>query len=170
MSRIEKSGKDPLWPNEQTIVELDGVVPGYTRWSGLGGIVGIVTALTIPRVLNLGFVVGVISIVAVITIVFLLIYYVIGSRLAAGSRPPTESPYVTLLLTDRRVLLFDRGLGAEDPKLVEEALLTNVSTIRYGSAGPLVPQRLGYVISGSERREFEFPRAQPVKKFVRHFD
>ncbi len=169
MSREEAVGARHLRPNERTVVVLDGVVRGYTRWSGLGGILGIVAALTVPRVLQLGFVVGMISIVVVITIVFLLVYYVVGRRLAAKSTPPSETPYVTVLLTDRRVLLLDRGLGAEDPKLIEEASSNSISTVRYGSAGPLVPQRLGFVIKGSERREFEFPRSQPVKEFVDYF-
>ena len=120
--------------------------------------------------MNLGFWIGVVSIVAVVTVVFLLVYYFVGRRLAARNTPPTETPYVTVLLTDRRVLLLDRGLGAEDPELVEETSSDNVSTVRYGAAGPLVPQRLGFVIKGSERREFEFPRSQPVAKFVEHFD
>ncbi|MCP3999090.1 MAG: hypothetical protein GY722_29105 [bacterium] len=168
MSREQE--KAVLWPNEQTIAELDGVVPGYTKWSGLGGIVGVVLALTVPRVFNLGLLLGAVSIVAVITVMFSLVYYVIGRRLAAQSKPPSDTPYVTVLLTDKRVLLLDRGLGGEDPKLIEEAQLRRVSTIRYEAAGMLVPQRLGYVIRGTEHREFEFPRSQPVKEFVEYFD
>lgn len=168
MSRDE--GKAALWPNERTIVELEGVVPGYTRWSGLGGIVGIVLALTVPRVLNLGLVLGAISIVVVVSAVFLLVYYFIGRRLAARSKPPSETPYVTVVLTDKRLLLLDRGLGGEDPKLIEESQLRTVSTIRHEAAGALVPQLLGYVIKGTERREFEFRRTQPVKEFVEYFE
>jgi hypothetical protein len=162
-------GKAVLWPNEQAIVELDGVVPGYTRWSGLGGIVGIVSALTVPRVLNLGFVLGALSIVVVISVVFLLVYYIIGRRLASRSKPPSETPYVTVLLTDKRLLLLDRGLGGEDPEVIEESQLRMVSTIRHEAAGAFVPQLLGYVVNGTERREFEFPRSQPVKEFVEYF-
>ena len=164
------SGTDrALWPNETVVVELDGVVSGYTRWSGLGGIGGILAALTVPRVFNLSFWVGIISIVVVVTAVFLLVYYLVGRRLAARSRPPSETPYVTLVLTNRRVLLFDRGLGGEDPVLLEECSRNDVSTVRYGPAGPLVPQRLGFVIGATERRELEFPRSQPVSQFVDEF-
>ena len=169
MSAEERLILSHLQKNERTIIELEGVVSGYTRWSGLGGIVGIVSALTVPRVLNLGFVLGALSIVAVVTIVFFLVYYVIGRRLAARSKPPAETPYLTLLLTDRRVLLFDRGLGGEDLTLIEDTLLDNIGTVRYGAARPLVPQRLGFVVNGSDRREFEFSRSQPVQEFVDHF-
>ena len=170
MSRDQDAASAYLRPNERTIIELEGVVSGYTRWSSGGGLLGIVAALAVPRVLNLGFWVGVVSIVAVITAVFLLVYYFVGRRLAAAATPPSETPYVTVVLTDRRVLLLDRGLGAEQPKLLEEAPRSNVSTVRYGKAGPLVPQRLGYVFNANERREFEFPRSQPVTRFVEYFD
>ena len=168
MSKDSSAG-GVLWPNERVVVELDGVVAGYTRWSGLGGIGGILAALTVPRVFNLGFWVGIISIIVVVTAVFLLVYYLVGRRLAARSQPPSESPYVTVVLTDRRVLLFDRGLGGEAPVLIEESPVNNVSTVRYRPAGPLVPQRLGFVIGAADRREFEFPRSQPVSQFVDEF-
>jgi uncharacterized membrane protein len=158
-----------LRPNERVIVELDGVVSGYTRWSSAGGLLGILAALTVPRVLSLGFWLGVISIVVVVTAVFLLVYYLVGRRLAARAAPPSETPYVTLVLTDKRMLLLDRGLGAEEPDLIEECSRDTVSTVRHGSAGPLVPQRLGYVIAGTERRELEFPRSQPVARLVEQF-
>jgi hypothetical protein len=169
MSRSDDPIAGYLRPNERSIIELEGVVPGYTRWSGLGGIIGIVSALTVPRVLNLGFVLGALAIVAVITVFFMAVYYGIGRQLAKRCKPPTETPYLTVVLTDRRVLLFDRGLGGEDLKLIEETSTTNVSTVRYGAARPLVPQRLGYVVHGSDRREFEFARAQRVPDFVEHF-
>jgi hypothetical protein len=159
-----------LWSNERLAVELEGVVPGYTRWSGLGGIVGVVAALTVPRVFNLGFWVGAISIIVVIIGVFMLVYYFIGRRLAAQSRPPTESPYILVALTDRRVLVFDRGLGAEEFALVEDVPLRNVGNIRHAEAGLLVPQRLEYSVGGNERREFEFSRSQRVGEFVARFE
>lgn len=158
-----------LEPGEEVSVALNGVVKGFTRWSGLGGIFGIVAALTVPRVLNLSFVVGAIAIVFVLGLVFLVIYYGGGRPLARRSSPPMSSPYLTVALTNRRVLLIDRDLGSDRPALVESVELRQVSTVRYGKAGALVPQRLGYVIDGTGRREFEFPRAEPVKKFVDGF-
>ncbi len=159
-----------LLDNESVELELEGVASGYTRWSGLGGIVGIVMALTVPRALNLSFWVGVVSILVVVTAVFLLVYYFIGRRIAANAEPPSETPYLLLVLTNRRVFLFDRGLGGEAPVLLEEANRNSISAVRYGAAGMLVPQRLGFVIKGNRRREFEFARPQPVKKFVEKFE
>ncbi len=170
MGRDDSGANPHLGPNERTVLELEGVVPGYTRWSGLGSLAGILLALAVPRALNLDFVLGVLSIIAVVTAVFLLVYYFVGRRLAARSTPPSETPYVTVMLTDRRILLLDRGLGAEEPKLIEQASSDNVGAVRHTRAGPLVPQRLGYVLNGTERREFEFPRSQPVGKFVKHFE
>jgi len=166
---MSTSTDDHLFRNEQKIVELDGVVRGYTRWSGLGGIFGVVLALTVPRVFNLGFLVGAVSIVVVVTAMFLLVYYVIGGRLAARSHPTTRTPYITLLLTDRRLLLFDRGLGSEELELVEEALLKDVESVRYGKAGVLVPQSVGYLLGGVEPREFEFARGQQARALVDRF-
>ncbi len=170
MGRDESAASSHLEPGERSVIELEGVVSGYTRWSGLGGLVGILLALAVPRALNLGFVLGVLSIVAVVTAVFMLVYYFVGRRLAARSTPSFETPYVTVMLTDRRVLLLDRGLGAEDPMLVEQTSRADVGAVRYSKAGPLVPHRLGYVRDGAERREFEFPRSQPVAKFVEYFE
>ena len=165
----ESPARKHLRPNEPIVVELEGVVPGYTRWSALGGIVGVVVALTMPRMFNLGFWLGALSIIVVITGFFLLVYYLVGRRLASQSQPPTDSPYILLVLTDRRVLVLDRGLGSEEPTLVEEVSTRNVSTIRYEKAGTLSPQQLGYTIGSSDRREFEFSRSQPVGEFVARF-
>lgn len=166
MSSDDRLIASHLRKNERAMMELEGVVPGYTRWSGLGGIVGIVAALTVPRLLNLGFLLGALSIVVVITVVFFVIYYGIGRRLATRSKPPAETPYITVVLTDRRILVFDRGLGGDALKLIEESDINNIGAVRYGAAGPLVPQRLGFVVNGRDRREFEFPRSQPVREFV----
>lgn len=158
-----------LEPGENSVVVLEGVVAGFTRWSGLGGVVGIIVALTVPRLLNLGFFVGALSIVVILTLVFAVVYMGVGRPLARRNDPPMQSPYLTLQLTDRRVLLFDRPLGTDMPSLVESLDSSDVSTVRYGKSGALVPQRLGYVFRGTERREFEFPRSEAVKEFVDYF-
>jgi hypothetical protein len=155
-----------LGSGEEVAVSLNGVVQGFTRWSGLGGIFGIVAALTVPRLLNLTFVLGALVIVVVLGLAFLVIYYGAGRPLARRSEPPLSGPYLTLVLTNRRVLLLDRELGLDEPLLIEEVQLHQISTVRYGKAGPLVPQRLGYVVDGEGRRDFEFPRNEPVKKFI----
>lgn len=160
---------DVLEAGESVVVELSGTIPGFTRWSGVGGVVAIVLALSVPRVFDLPFLWGAVSIVAVMALSFLVIYNVVGKPMAARNDPPMSSPYLALVLTDRRVLLLDRALGAETPILVEAAAPDDVSTIRYGAAGPLVPQRLGFVVGGSTRREFEFPRSEPVSQFVDAF-
>jgi hypothetical protein len=67
------------------------------------------------------------------------------------------------------VLLFDRALGADAPILVETASVHDVSTIRSAAAGLLAPQRLSFVTSGVDHREFEFARSEPVSEFVDAF-
>ena len=158
-----------LEPGETSVVVLEGVISGFTRWSGLGGIVGVLVALTVPRLLNLGFVVGAIAIVAVLTGAFAFVYAAVGRPLARRNTPPLQSPYLTLHLTNRRVMLFDRPLGTDIPTLVETIDSNVVSTVRYGAAGMLVPQRLGFVIRGTEHREYEFARSQSVQEFVDFF-
>ncbi len=158
-----------LEPGERVVVELNGVVAGFTRWSGLGGIIGIVTALTVPRLLELSFLLGAVSIVVVLGLFFVAIYFGVGRPLGKRNEPPLTGPYLTLALTDRRVLLLDRALGAEEAKLAESIELRSVSTVRHGRAGALVPQRLGYVVDGVGRREYEFPRSEPVSRFVETF-
>lgn len=169
MSRKTDEWDHFLGAGEAVAVSLNGVVKGFTRWSGLGGILGIVVALTVPRVLNLGFVLGAVTIVVVLGLVFVLIYYGAGRPLARRGEPPLRGPYLTVVLTSRRVLLLDRDLGSDEPTLVEEVQLRQVSTVRYGKAGALVPQRLAYMVDGGGRREFEFPRNEPVRKFVDSF-
>lgn len=170
-SKRERRGlEDHLCPNEKTIVELDGVVPGYTRWSGIGGIIGIVVALTIPRVLNTTFLVGLLVIVAVLVVAFGGVYLGMGRRLGRRAEPPLSGPYISLILTDSRLLLFDRALTAEQPLLVEVNDLAQVGAVRYERAGALTPQRLSYAIGGTEHRMFEFPRSEPVKKLVEAFE
>lgn len=169
MSRSREPQVGPLRSGESVVVELEGVVCGYSRWSALGTIVGVLVALSIPRMLRMSFIVGVIVIVVVVTVAFLTLYYVVGRRLAATATPAMGSPYLLLALTSQRVLLLDRGLGAEEPQLIETAAIADVGTLRYDRAGWLRPQRLGYVIDGTDKREFEFPRGQPVSRFVEEF-
>jgi hypothetical protein len=169
-SKRERRGvEDHLRPNEDRVVELDGVVPGYTQWSTIGGIVGIVVALTLPRVLRIGFLLGVVVIVAVLLLTFGAVYYGAGRPLGQRATPPLSGPYMTLILTDSRLLLFDRSLNANEPILVEDVPRREVGAVRYDGAGLLQPQRLGYAVA-ADHREFEFPRSEPVKKFVAAFE
>lgn len=170
MSRRERRGvEDHLRPNEERVVELDGVVPGYTRWSTIGGIVGIVVALTLPRILDIGFLLGLVVIVAVFLVTFGAVYYGVGRPLGQRATPPLSGPYVSLILTDSRLLLLDRALNADEPILVEDVPRGEVSAVSYSGAGLLKPQRLGYAV-GTDHREFEFPRSEPVKKLVSAFE
>jgi hypothetical protein len=168
--RERRGLEDHLRPDEATIVELDGVVPGYTRWSAVGGVVGILVALTLPRVLEVPFVVGLLVIVGVLLLTFGMVYFGAGRPLGQRARPPMSGPYVSLILTDSRLLLFDRALSAEQPVLVEATDAKQVGAVRYSGAGPLQPQRLSYAIGGAEHRNFEFARSEPVKKFVAAFE
>jgi uncharacterized membrane protein len=152
------------------IVELDGVVPGYTRWSTIGGVIGILVALTVPRVFQMSFVAGLIVIVAILLLTFGAIYYGAGRPLGQRATPPMSGPYVSVILTDMRLLLFDRALSAEQPVLVEATDVKQVGAVRYAGAGPLKPQRLSYAIGGTEHRSFEFARSEPVRKLVEAFE
>ena len=158
-----------LEPGEDVVVELNGSVSGFTIWSMLVSIAGISIALSVPRLLDLSFVTGLLAILAVLMGAFLVLYYVVGRPVARRGAPPTESPYVALVLTDRRVILLDRVLTAEAPVLVESAPVEEVSTVRHSKGGLLTPQRLGFAIRATERREFEFPRSEPVGQFVAVF-
>lgn len=160
---------DHLEPGETVTVALNGTVPGFTRWSAAGGVVGIVVALSVPRLLGLSFLLGAVVIVAVMMLGFLVIYYAIGKPMAGRNSPPMSSPYLALVLTDRRVLLLDRALGSDAPILVEAGPIEEVSTIRYHRAGVMSPQQLDFVVTGTERRKFEFPRSEPVSVFVDAF-
>ena len=161
--------EDLLEPGEVVEVELQGVVPGFTRWSTFGGHGGIVVALSVPRIFQLSFLVGILAIVAVMALVFLAIYYLAGKPLALRCEPATSSPYIAVILTDRRVLVLDRALGSDAPQLAEAAAVEDVSTVRHSLAGPVSPQRLDYVFRATERRHFEFPRSEPVDRFVNRF-
>ncbi len=170
-NKRERRGlEDHLRPNETMVVELDGVVPGYTRWSGIGGVVGILVALTVPRVLDMPFVFGLIVIVGILLLTFAAVYFGAGRPLGRRAAPPMSGPYVSLILTDSRLLLFDRALSAEQPVLVETTDLHQVGAVRYSGSGPLRPQRLSYAIGGAESRSFEFARSEPVKKLVAVFE
>lgn len=159
-----------LEPGEELVVELNGVVPGFTRWSGVGGILGVLLALSVPRVFNLPFLAGAVAIVLVLGGAFFFLYAAVGKPLAARHDPPLSSPYIALALTNRRLLLFDRALGGDTAKLVEQSPLREVSTIRHQPANMLAPHRLGYVIAGTGRRRFEFPRSERVDDFVKRFE
>jgi len=159
-----------LEPGEELIVELDGVVPGFSRWSGIGGIAGVLLALSVPRLLDLSFLVGAVAIVLVLGATFLILYAVVGKPMAARHDPPLSSPYIALALTNRRVLLLDRALGGDASTLVEQSALRDISTIRHRPANMIAPHRLGYVVDGKKRRSFEFPRSERVGDFIERFE
>ena len=92
---------DVLEPGESVVVELNGTIPGFSRWSGVGGLIGIVVALSVPRVLHLSFLWGAVSIVGVMALGFLIIYRFVGAPMAARNEPAMSSPYLALVLTDR---------------------------------------------------------------------
>lgn len=167
MSRREhRDVETHIRPDESVVVELDGVVPGFTRWSTIGGIIGIVIALTVPRVVNLPFLAGILVIVVVLLGTFGVIYYLVGRPMAAKCVPPMSGPYLSLVLTDKRLLVLDRALSSDQPELKESASVADIGSIRYEKSGPLSPQRLHYVVKGTDRRQFEFARSESVKKLV----
>lgn len=167
MSRREpRDVEGHIHPDETVVVELDGVVPGFTRWSTISGIIGISVALIVPRVLNLPFLAGIVAIVVVLLVTFGIIYSTVGRKFAARCIPPMSGPYLSLVLTDRRLLVLDRALSSDQPELKESAAVDEVGAVKYERAGPVSPQRLQYVVSGTEHRTFEFARSEPVRKLV----
>lgn len=153
-------------PDENVVVELDGVVPGFTTWSTTGGIIGIFVALIVPRVLSMPFLAGILVIVAVLLGTFGAIYYLVGRPLAARCVPPMSGPYLSVVLTDKRLLVLDRALSSDQPELKEAASIDEIGTVKYERAGPISPQRLRYVVRGTDHRTFEFPRSEPVRKLI----
>lgn len=159
-----------LRESERAVVVLRGVVPGFTRWSGVGGILSILVALTIPRMLRLTFLVGAIVVIVVLIAGFATIYMLAGRPLAAKNDPPMSSPYLLLVLTTDRVILLDRALGSQVPTLVESYERRTIGAIRRTSAGFLRPQQLAFNVNGVGRRQFEFPRNEKVAAFMDHLD
>ena len=156
-------------PDESVVVELDGVVPGFTRWSTIGGIIGIFVALLVPRMIAMPFLAGILVIVAVLLATFGAIYYLVGRPMAARCTPPMSGPYLSLVLTDQRLLVLDRALSSDQPELKESTPLEQIGSVEYEGAGPLSPQRLQYVVDGTEHRAFEFSRSESVRELVEAF-
>ena len=170
MSRREpRDGEVHVRPDESVLVELDGVVPGFTVRSNLGGVGGIAVALLVPRVIPMPFFVGIVVIVAVLLATFGAIYYLVGRPLAAKCAPPMSGPYLSLVVTDKRLLVLDRALSSDQPVLKESSPLEQIDSVKYEGAGPLAPQRLHYVVGCTEHRTFEFSRSEPVRKLAEIF-
>lgn len=167
MSRREpRDVEGHIHPDETVVVGLDGVVPGFTRWSTISGIVGISVALIVPRALNLSFLAGIVVIVVVLLVTFGIIYSTVGRQFAARCKPPMSGPYLSLVLTDKRLLVLDRALSSDQPELKEAAAVDEIRIVNYERAGPVSPQRLQYVLNGVEHRAFEFARSEPVRRLV----
>jgi hypothetical protein len=167
MSRREhRDAEVHIRPDESVVVELDGVVPGFTRWSTVGGIIGIAVALIVPRVLSLPFLAGIVVIVVVLLATFGAIYYFVGRPMAEKCAPPMNGPYLSLVLTDKRLLVIDRALNSDQPELKESYPVEHIGMVQHERAGPISPQRLRYVVEGTDHRTFEFSRSEPVRKLV----
>lgn len=154
-----------LREGEETEMSLRGVISGFSRWSAVGGAVAVSAALVVPQALGLGLLPGLGIVVIAITLAFLLILNAVGKPMAARHDPVLATPYVTIALTNRRLLLIERGLGRELSKLVEEAPRSHVSLLSYTKGGIIKPQRLSYR-TGSNERSFEFPRMERASLFA----
>ena len=153
-----------LQDGEQTEGSVRGVIAGYSRWSAIGGGASIAVALFLPQALGLGLLAGIPILIGVITVGFLAVLWFVGRPLARRHEPPLATPYITIALTNRRVLLIERGTGREASVVIEETPRRNVTNISFTKGGWLTPHRLGYR-AGKAERHFEFPRMEQVATF-----
>ncbi len=89
----------------------------------------------------------------------------VGKPLAKKHDPPLTSPYVSLAVTNRRVMVIEQGTGRELSRLVEDALRSQITHVEYVRGGMLAPQRLRFRTPTGER-SFEFPRMERVAGFA----
>ena len=127
--------------------------------------IGIVVALSVPRLFDVPFLLGVVLIVLVLGVTFVVIYYGAGRPLGQRNQPPLTGPYLQLVLTDQRLLLFDRALGSPQRELVESHRRHSIVVTKHEKAGLFTPQRLEYR-AASEERFCEFARSERVGKLV----
>ncbi len=157
---------DPhLKKGERAEASVRGVIAGFTRWSSVGGGATIALALLVPQALGLNIVFGIITVIAIITLGFFVMLTFVGGPMARRHDPPLSSPYVTLALTNRRLLLIERGTGKEASSLVEECSRGSVSGVSFTKGGLVRPHRLVYETSSAERL-LEFPRMERVEQFA----
>ncbi len=108
---------------------------------------------------------GIITVIAIITVGFFVMLTFVGKPMARRHDPPLASPYVTLALTNRRLLLIERGTGKEVSTLVEEWSRGQVSGVSFTKGGLIRPHRLAYE-APSAARVLEFPRMERVERFA----
>ncbi|MFQ5554223.1 MAG: hypothetical protein ACE5GC_02485, partial [Acidimicrobiia bacterium] len=142
-----------------------GVISGFSKWSSIGGGVSIAAALLVPQVLGLGLLAGIPVIIGVVTVGFLAVLWFVGRPMARRHDPALSTPYITLALTNRRVLLIERGTGREASVVIEETARRQVTNVAYSKGGWLTPHRLGYRVGKADRR-FEFPRVEQVGRLA----
>ena len=163
--RTDKLIAPHIREGETVEASLRGLIAGYTRWSTIGSVVAVLIAFTLVSVLRLNFIVALMVLLVAIVAAFMGTLSVVGKPLARRHDPSLNSPYVSLAVTNRRVLLIEQGTGKEISTLAEETLRSQISHVEYERGGMLSPQRLRYRTHGDERA-FEFPRMERVALFV----
>lgn len=163
--RADKLITPHLRDGETVDISLRGLIAGYTRWSTIGSIVAVMAAFIFVTLGRLSFFPALFVLLLAVVFAFLGTLSLVGKPLARRHDPPLNSPYVSLAVTNRRVLLIEQGTGREISTLAEETLRSQISHVEYERGGLLTPQRLRYR-AGGEERSFEFPRVERVAMFV----
>lgn len=155
-----------LEPGETPEVVLRGVIPGFTLWSIGAFAVVLGAGLVIPAAfdLNLG-----LSLIVLVIIVFGGLggfLALVGKPLARRYDPPLGGPYVTLLLSDRRLVLLASGEGKELTMVAESVPRGEVRVVSWKEGNFLgVPHRLELETPNGSRK-FEFPSREKLGDLV----
>ena len=164
-TRADKVIEPHLAQGEEVVASLRGLIRGYTRWTTVGSGTALVVTLTVISIFDLNLFASLALLLAAILASFMLTLNFVGRPLAARHDPALATPYVALALTDRRVLLVEQSTGRDTGALVEDVLRSQISHVDFAKGGWMRPQRLSYRARGEER-ELEFPRMEPVFRFV----
>jgi len=163
--RTEMLVEPHLRKGEHIEATVRGAISGFSRRSAVAGGVAVLAAVIVPDLLRLNFLGGVLFIAAVITLGFMALLSLVGKPMARRHRPALSTPFITLAVTDKRLLLVERGAGPDASRLVEEVPRLQVQEVAYAKGGWLHPHRLGYATPDGQRR-FEFPRMERVAAFA----
>ena len=167
--RVSRLIEPHLQTGESVEVSLRGLITGYTRRSTIGSTLAVVVLFVIVSALRLATLAALAALLAAIVGVFFLMLRFVGRPMARRNDPVLESPYIVLVLTNRRVLLIEQAAGGEISRLVEDSALGQISELDYVRGSILSPQRLTYRTSLG-KRSFEFPRVERVQQFVTALD
>ena len=163
--RTDRLIEPHLRDGETIQASLRGLIAGYTRWSTIGSMVAVILAFVLVSALSLHWAASLAVLIVAIVGAFAGTLAIVGKPLARRHEPPLSSPYVSLAVTNRRVLLIEQGTGKILSALAEESLRSQISHVEYERGGMLAPQRLRYRTQSGDR-SFEFPRMERVEAFT----